>query len=172
MSTPSAHRRADVGFAWAVKSSFVNYIRSSHDGSIEIDDGAAITPSSEFHFELESVGADRSLGQFAFNGEVRFRAHLGFLSIDLRNPRIVMRRETAELAVEDGDGGWLHLAHLSLPEPINEGAVTMWAEAPATLSEEGAELFGGSYSAGEQLAPLTMRLPTAALAPADTGMSG
>lgn len=161
MPTQATQRRADIGLAWALKPTFVDYIRSSRDGSIEIDDDAAITPNSEFHFELESVGSDRSLGQFSFKGTVRFRAHMGFLAIDLRNPRIVMDKRSAELAVEDGAGGWIHLAHVSLPEPAVEDAVTMWLEAPATLTETATDLFGGSYEAGEQLAPLTLRLPTA-----------
>src|SRR5699024_10181979 len=47
------------------------------------------------------------------------------------------------------------MATLELPEPESSDNTLTWADAPATLTSDGAEAFGGFYETGEQLDPVT-----------------
>ncbi|GAA4773565.1 HtaA domain-containing protein [Citricoccus nitrophenolicus] len=161
-----APQRASFGLAWAVKESFVAYIRNSRDGQVTVEDGAGVTPDGRFLFPLEGIGQNATEHQLAFRGKVRFRAHFGLLSVTLETPRLLLRPDAAELAVTDHEGGWRHLAHLDLPVPTDDGPACLWADAPAGLAEAGVELFGDTYHTGEQLAPVTLRLPASSLASA------
>lgn len=161
---PRAPQRAPFGLAWAVKDSFVAYIRNSRDGHITVEDGAGATPDGRFLFPLEGIGRNSTEHQLAFRGKVHFRAHFGLLSVIVESPRLLLRPDTAELGVTDHQGGWRHLAHLVLPAPLDDGPACLWADAPAGLAEAGVELFGDTYGEGEPLAPVTLRLPASALA--------
>src|SRR5699024_7159985 len=50
------------------------------------------------------------------------------------------------------------MATLELPEPESSDNTLTWADAPATLTSDGAEAFGGFYETGEQLDPVTFRV--------------
>src|SRR5699024_7869150 len=93
------------------------------------------------------------------NGSVSFQAHFGMLSVTLSNPRLILRSNTAELAVENGDAGWTHLLHLKLPARELDDQVHMWRNIPTTLVEAGIEMFGNTYNEGQPMAPATLRIP-------------
>jgi hypothetical protein len=156
-------QRAAFGLAWEVKETFVTYIRNSRDGQVTVEDGAGVTPDGRFFFPLEGIGRNATEHQLAFRGKVRFQAHYGLLSVILEAPRLLLREDSAELAISDHHGGWRHLAHLDLPRPVDDGPARLWAAAPATLAEAGVELFGETYTVAEPLAPVTLRLPSISL---------
>lgn len=157
--------RADLGFAWSVKDSFLQYIRGMRDGDIAWNAGAAVTSTGEFFFPLSGVDQVGETKILSFRGTVTFTAHHGMLSVSLSQPRIIIRGESAHLTVEAG-GVEQQIATIDLPPRIHDGDVTMWLTCAVRLSGVGPEQFGGSYADGEELAPLTIRIPTRTVASA------
>lgn len=155
--------RADLGFAWSVKDSFLQYIRGMRDGDISWSAGAAVTSSGEFFFPLADVRRTPTGAMLSFRGIVTFTAHHGLLSVSVRQPRIALRDGLADLSISVGEAEE-KIATLSLPPQIQDGDVAMWLNCPAELAASGPELFGGTYADGEPLAPLTIRIPAAAAA--------
>jgi hypothetical protein len=159
MSEPTVER-ADLGMAWAVKESFVQYVQSMRDGRILVREGAAVTNTRQFYFPFRSL--DHSDGHnfvLQFGGEARFLAHHGLMSVSICNPKIIVGPDGACLSIEQGNE-IVHLAHLDLPAVSVEDGINMWANVPVALTSAGAAVFADSYSAGETLAPLTMRAPS------------
>lgn len=150
---------ADLGMAWAVKESFVQYVQSMPDGRILLREGAAVTNTRQFYFPFRSL--DQSDGNFVlqFGGEARFLAHHGLMSVSICNPKINVGPDGACLSIEQGNE-IVHLAHLNLPAVSVEEGINMWANVPVALTSAGAAVFADSYSAGETLAPLTVRAPS------------
>ncbi|PVZ53871.1 HtaA domain-containing protein [Arthrobacter sp. H-02-3] len=158
--------RADLGMAWAVKDSFVNYVKAMNDGRIILSDGAAVTSTRQFYFpfkHLEQSGSTSFV--LHFGGEARFFAHHGFMSVLLRHPRIEVTPDSACLSIEPEQGReWLRLAELDLPAGLTEDGVTMWDSVVTKLADAGVATFGDSYRAGETLSPLTVRAPALTVA--------
>lgn len=149
----------DIGLAWGVKKSFIKYIQSSRDGQIVVAGGAGVTETDEFYFPLDKMTPYKAETQLSFNGTVRFQAHLGMLSVTVANPRLILRSDTAELAVENGEDGWTHLLHLELPPRELDKQIHMWRNIPTTLVEAGIDMFGNTYNKGQPMAPATLRIP-------------
>lgn len=152
--------RADLGMAWAVKESFVQYVQSMRDGRILLSEGAAVTNTRQFYFPFRSL--DQSDGNnfvLQFGGEARFLAHHGLMAVSISNPTIKVGPGGAYLSIEQGNETVL-LADLGLPAVSVEGGINMWANVSVALTTAGAAVFADSYSAGETLAPLTMRAPS------------
>jgi hypothetical protein len=152
------HERADLGMAWAVRSSFITYVSGS-GGTIELADGAAMTDAGEFYFPPKAESLSDRDSILGFRGSVRFRAHFGMLDVLIADP--IVRRgpdRTATLSVHTGKG-MTSVAVIAQGETIREAGVTMWLNSPTSLTATGAELFGGSYVPGESMASLTIRVP-------------
>lgn len=152
--------RADLGMAWAVKDSFVRYVQSMRDGRILLREGAAVTKTRQFYFPFRSL--DQSDGDnfvLQFGGEARFLAHHGLMSVSISHPKIDVGPDGAYLSIQQGNE-IVRLADLSLPAVSVEDGVSMWADIQVALTSPGAAVFADSYSAGEILAPLTMRAPS------------
>lgn len=155
--------RADAGLAWAVKTSFSQYVRTLRDGRIAVDGGAAMTSTGEFYFPF--VGASQRSGRTSleFGGVVRFVAHYGLLAVEIARPTVQLGGDgRSSLSIADGAAGQ-QLADVDLRDPIHDAGITMWRSAAATLSAGAVDLFAATYPAGEALAPLTLRVPTSAL---------
>lgn len=150
--------RADLGFAWSVKDSFLQYVRGMRDGNVAWGAGAAVTSEGEFHFPLLAARRFADATMWSFGGNVQFTAHHGLLSVSIGEPRIALRDGEADLLIHAGDAV-KRIAVIDLPPRIQDGDVTMWLRCGVTLVDHGAELFGGIYPAGESLAPLTLRVP-------------
>lgn len=153
--------RADLGFAWSVKDSFLQYIRGMRDGDIAWGAGAAVTSEGEFYFPLAAARRSADAMMLSFRGNVQFTAHRGLLSVSIADPRIALRDGEADLLLRVGDAEE-RIAVVHLSPRIQDGDVTMWLRSGVTLVDYGAELFGGTYPTGESLAPLTLRVPAGA----------
>lgn len=145
--------------AWGVKTSFISYIRNSLDGEIRATDGAAETADGKYYFPLARVWGNSEQLLVILRGIVHFYAHMGLLSISIQHPRLLIRESTAELAVKGREDEWLHLAHLQLPDSMDSDSGIVWEVRRLSLTSEGTQLFGETYSEGEALAPLTIRIP-------------
>ncbi len=162
MEPPPFPVRADLGFAWSVKDSFLSYVSGMRDGDIAWDAGASVTNDGEFYFPLRAAHRATDALMLLFCGSVRFTAHHGLLSVSITNPRITIRDGAADLLLRVGNSDE-RIAILKLPPRIEDGDVTMWLRSGVALADFGSELFGGSYAAGEPFAPLTLRVPTRVL---------
>jgi len=151
---------------WGVKETFRSYIGGA--GQISVSDGATRNPDGTFRFPLVggTLDTETGFGEVQLGGSVNFWAHGGALDITVANPRVVLA-ETDALLFADSK---------SLPmgpgEPIDDnrdlialdtGAVApaigataiQWNEIPATLTGNGAPVFG-RYPAGTEMDPLTV----------------
>lgn len=158
MNTPRFDARADLGFAWSVKDSFLQYIRSMPDGSIHWGEGASVTRDGQFYFPLVSVRQTPAGSDLQFGGEVRFLAHRGLLAVTLSAPLIRVSRTTAVL-INGIDGARDELCQIDLPVQTHDDDVLMWLDAPVTLTSPGSDLFAGTYALHEVMAPMTIRIP-------------
>ncbi|QOI65496.1 HtaA domain-containing protein [Arthrobacter sp. TES] len=157
--------RADLGMAWAVKDSFVRYVQSMRDGRILLRDGAAVTNTRQFYFPFKNLDqADGDSFVLQFGGEAHFLAHHGLMSVAICNPKIEVGPDGAYLSIKQGNEA-VRLADLRLPAVSMEDGVNMWADIQVALTGQGAAVFADSYSAGEILAPLTMRAPSVVKVP-------
>jgi len=150
--------RADLGFAWGVKESFLNYVRAMPGGFIGCGVGAGVTSTDEFYFPLAAVDRSGEALRLEFRGEVKFVAHHGLMTVTLADPIIDLQAHGAILSVRAGETESM-IATIDLPAMVDHDGVAMWRDAPTRLAGKGPEMFGGNYAVGEQLAPLTLRIP-------------
>ena len=136
---------------WAVKESFIEYVRALEDGSIDAFDGAEWEDGA-FVFPGEASGD----GGVSFTGGVRFRGFAGMLDVRLAEPMI------------EGDGAGMRLTALVGPESIaarapiatldateQPRAGESWTATPK-LTFEGVRIFGDVYQVGAELAQLVV----------------
>jgi hypothetical protein len=136
---------------WAVKKSFIDYVRGLSDGTIEAFDGCQ-ADDGVFVFPGESAGD----GGLSFTGGIRFTGFAGMLDVRLVDPMI------------EGDGVDRTLTALVGPKSIAarvaiatvEGAGPLrggepWTATPK-LTFEGVRVFGDVYQVGTELAPLVL----------------
>lgn len=150
--------RADLGFAWGVKETFLSYVRAMPGGFIGCGGGAGVTNTDEFFFPLADVSSAEHVLRLEFRGEVKFIAHQGLMTVTLKDPIINMQAHQAALSVRAGEGQ-IAIATIELPEMVDDDGVAMWRNATTRLAGNGPEMFGGNYVLGETLAPLTLRVP-------------
>lgn len=142
---------ARTSLRWAVKESFVRYVATS-GGRVSCGNGAQWM-AGEFDFaadEVSSHGESR-----AFLGDVLFVAHGSLLRVALGLPRIDIVGEAAAVSAltDPADPTTrIEIARAvrgSAPEDAD--GRTAW---DASLTAEGARIFGGNYPPGAELAPL------------------
>lgn len=146
--------RADIGLAWGIKDSFLDYLDRIGDAQIELRDGAATTSTGQFFFRFDS----RDDHTLRFRGTVALHAHFGALELRLSDPQIELGGSTVVLTIT-GPERRLPLLDLTWPQGVEEHGVEMWRDAPAVLTPDACHLFGGAYSGGEPFAPVTARVP-------------
>ena len=162
-----------VELDWGFKESFRAYLDSSiAHGAWEVADGA--TYAAPLFGFTGSGGYDAETGDadLAFGGSVRFTGHEGVLDTTISNLRVVVdgdravllldvsgsRRDGGEVAAEAVEFATLDLA---AAERTTEGDVVTIAGIPAVLTPAGSAAFG-TYDAGSDLDPLTLRIPVGA----------
>ncbi|SHN12936.1 HtaA domain-containing protein [Cryptosporangium aurantiacum] len=151
------------GLRWAIKRSFVDYVRRMPDGKGFVSAGAFPAGPHDIVFPPEAAGRrtapDGTAERYwTFHGDVRFSGHFGMLFVQFAEPRIDLRGEQGELSIADGSER-LSLATLRIaPVPTDED-VELWAGTEVALTESGAGLFNDVYPVGEQLEDLLITLP-------------
>jgi len=134
---------------WAVKESFIDYIRRLDDGTIDVFDGCSLD-DGVFLFPGES---ERD-GSMLFRGGVRFTGFAGMLDVRIVDP--LVETAGAEGAFSALVGPPSIAARVTLA--MLEGAPSRrshqrWTASPR-LTFEGARIFGDVYPVGTELAPL------------------
>ncbi|SDT72846.1 Htaa protein [Streptomyces sp. TLI_053] len=175
---------------WGIKQSFLTYVTGPiAKGTWALTGGAATVSGSGFRFHSATGSYDPANGALtaAFSGGVRFTGHEenGTNALDLSIGRLTFRaaaggaaglyadvssksRETGQVS----NASQAKLAELSLAGVDLRGAAgtLSLSNVPATLTDAGAKAFGGFYTAGTALDPvsLSVNLPAAQATPTPT----
>ena len=139
---------------WAVKPSFVRYVRTIAAGSCEAVSGAQEDPDGTFVFPLAEASESTDGWVLSFGGSVRFSAHHGFLDVDLRDPVLAVAPGGAELSIATAEGGRVVIATADPVAPAERAGPARWEGLVPRLTEAGVEVFGNAYPLGSELAPL------------------
>ena len=169
---------------WGVKESFRNYVVGPiGKGQITVADGARSNDDGTFSFTAGKGTYDLGSHSItaAFDGKVTFQAHKSgdawSLDMVISQVRVTTDNATktgkviADVSSKDMSTGEtvlyddVELAALNLtgiaPETDNLG-YTWLKSIPATLTEAGAPAFGGFYTAGSALDPVTLKVKATA----------
>ncbi|MFD7641410.1 HtaA domain-containing protein [Kitasatospora sp. NPDC059795] len=160
---------------WGIKASFLTYVTGPvANGKWALSGGASTVGGSVFRFHSATGSYDPETGRLsaAFQGGVRFTGHQenGGNALDLSISRLTVKADPdggaalyADVSSKSRQTGSTsstaqsRLADLSLSGVSLKGAsgtVTL-SRVPATLTSAGAAAFGGFYTAGTALDPLT-----------------
>ncbi|MFT4051485.1 MAG: HtaA domain-containing protein [Microbacterium sp.] len=136
---------------WAVKDSFLRYVRVIAAGTVTVSGGAGEHAEGGFFWPLREARRDDDDLVLEFAGSVRFTAHAGFLDVELRDPQLRLGGALSALSVaaEAGEG------RLTIATLVGEGGDALVPR----LTEAGVPVFGDVYPAGTEFAPLTARVP-------------
>ncbi|MCU1513213.1 MAG: hypothetical protein JWO10_303 [Microbacteriaceae bacterium] len=157
---------------WGVKSAFRSYI-TGPIASGSITTTGVSTSGGAFVFPQSGSGdfsTETSTGSAAYSGSVRFYGHAGALDITLRNPVVTVNSATTgTLTVTSGSNSvavaTLDLAAGSRSTP---NGTLSYSAVPATLTAQGVSVFGGNYTAGTALDPVSFVIGSAGSSSAGT----
>jgi Tol biopolymer transport system component len=160
------------GLSWGFKASFRAYV-SNGNGNPPLSGlgGATIDPGGSFAFPVDGGQfEDGQTPRAVVNGEGEavfcFPSH--FFRIAMLNPTATIDGPQSRLTADiDSNlygteyGPWrTDVATLDSsavePQYSNDGQTVTWAAVPATLTADGAAAFGGLYTAGTALDPVTV----------------
>ncbi|WP_338180424.1 HtaA domain-containing protein [Jatrophihabitans sp.] len=150
-----------LGLVWAIKRSFVEYVRRMSDGKGWIGDRAVPFSDDRIFFTYD---ADASRpGAWSFQGDVRFSGHFGMLFVRLANPTVTLVDGRASLTIEESSetarADRLELVTMRLDLMETVGGVEYWYGTDAVLAAGGVELFNNVYAVGEPFEPLVLVVP-------------
>lgn len=150
-----------VTLNWGVKQSFRGYVEGS-GGTIEAGAGATRGADGTFSFEGapgEALALDaegRPTGRTGFQGELRFQAHGGMLSVFMADPALEVGEAGAFITVADTPSRTrrVPLAKLDLAKAgrDDEGALVI----PAVMAMEGWQVLGDHYMGGTPIDPVRL----------------
>ncbi len=157
---------------WGVKESFRSYISGSiANGSWTTAGGASYeTPLFGWSNPVGEIDAETGEGSVSFTGSINFTGHDGVLNLLLANPTLVLAGDgTAQLLLDTRSNnaqGELVIdeqqAYLGKIEGIEQADPArgefVFADAPAVLTADGADAFGGFYASGDALDPVALSL--------------
>ncbi|OEV29178.1 hypothetical protein AN219_17940, partial [Streptomyces nanshensis] len=168
---PAAGTIVDGNLDWGVKKSFREYVTGPiADGKVNLSGGAEST-SGGYRFPKGGGEAGSGSLDASFQGGVRFLGHEegGSYSLDLTFSNLRVKAAgtkgtlVSDVRSKDRESGKvsthkaLSVASLKLKagalDPV-EDVVTV-KKAPATLTADGSEAFGGFYKPGDKLDPVT-----------------
>ena len=148
---------------WGVKASFRSYITGPiAAGGWTVDGGA--TDATPFGWSSGSGAADAAgaTGSVSYPGSVHFVGHGGVLDILFANPAVVQSSaSSATLYVDTATATGVPLATLDLASGANgsSAGTVAFSGVPASLTADGAAAFGGFYTAGTALDPVSFSWP-------------
>jgi hypothetical protein len=136
---------------WAVKESFLDYVRGLSDGTIDTFDGCEVE-DGVFVFAGESAGD----GGLSFTGGIQFTGFAGMLDVRLVDPMIEgdgIDTTVTALVGPKSIAARVAIATVESAGPLRGGAA--WTATPK-LTFEGVRVFGDVYQVGTELAPLVL----------------
>ncbi|AXH35000.1 hypothetical protein DVJ78_05860 [Humibacter sp. BT305] len=170
--------------SWGVKESFRTYITGPiAKGSISTSGVADNGSSYGWSGGSGAYNPSDSLGRVSYSGSVHFTGHGGQLDMTVANPRIQITGPSsavllADISSKQLSGGTVSVSGTIATLSLSAGASSStsssvsYSGVPATLTEYGASAFGGFYSAGAALDPVSFTWPLGADVPCDTTTDG
>lgn len=154
---------------WAFHRGFSGYVARLPDGRVEAVEGAEVLEDGTFRFPashdaVTDTGPERPRSH-RFTGAVRFTGHHGMMAVTLSAPALEPPPPGAGAGagspwalIDDpfAPGERMTLAGLAIPSGADVGQTS----AAPQLTEEGSDLFLGTYPPGTPLEPLTLIDPT------------
>lgn len=175
---PTTIDLVDGTLDWGLKQSFRNYVVSPiAGGQITLAEGAERNGDGTFAFTDGTGSYDLSTHSVAtaFDGSVHFSGHSGQLDLKLSDLRLETQGRDGGVIIADVTVGEdttedVEFAELDMSEvrPGGEDGEMIFADIPATLTEDGAQAFVSPlspepmYPAGTELDPATLTISTAA----------
>ncbi|WP_085529075.1 HtaA domain-containing protein [Kocuria massiliensis] len=162
--TPSAQGTVSAAsLNWGVKSSYRNYISGGiAQGKWDLTDTQY--SNGAFTWSNGSGSYENGSGSVSFPGSVHFTGHHGLLDQMISNVKLEFAqgegRIIAQVSYKDMQGKQhndlqIALARVDLSSlKVDGGKISLHA-AKTSLTKEGADFFGGFYSEGQELDPLT-----------------
>lgn len=140
---------------WAVKSSFLHYVRTIGAGSYEVLDGAIAGADEVFEFPLlDAVESAENL-TLSFGGGVHFTAHHGFLDVIIREIRVEFaERGTISIATTGGERAIIAVTPAAAP--VETDGVLRWEDMVPSLTELGVAVLGNAYPTGAEMSPMNV----------------
>ncbi|WP_238009938.1 HtaA domain-containing protein [Dactylosporangium sp. AC04546] len=178
-AAPAAAAPAEVDSGhldWGFKASFRAYV-STGNGTPPIGaaNGATINANGTFRFPVTGGSYDAASGAATVNygGTVVFSYPAHFFTITVANPTVQLDGATrvlkadVDLAATGGGFEPVHVvqavvATIGAGDAVVDGTSVSWTNLAVTMTETGASAFGGFYSAGSALDPLTSAVTLAA----------
>jgi hypothetical protein len=138
---------------WGVKESYRQYVTGPiANGEITVAAPATENPDETYHFP-DATGtftAETCAIDVAFAGGVNFYGHDGQMDLDVAD--VSVKSTTGSLALYSGA---THIADVAVTElAVANGTITVDGAA-ATVSADGVDFFGGFYTAGTALDPVS-----------------
>jgi hypothetical protein len=153
--------RTLLGLDWGVKTSFRRYVSRMVDGVCEVGRGAAPAGGGAFRFPAAASSPVLWDGgiPIEFSGILRFVAHGGILSLTIVDPRIERGEAGGPLVLSIADGAGSGAQRIPFAQLVPRAAddPSTGLSFEAVLTAEGASLFMGNYTAGEDLDDVTVR---------------
>lgn len=145
---------------WAVRESLLGYVTRIARGTYEVSGGASEGDGGVFAFPLRSAVQEGADWRLSFAGSVRLQAHHGLMDILIADPEIVVGPDGGVLATHlaDQPDGLLAVVALDAAEAEADAADLTWTGVPTHLAPAAVDLFGTVYPAGEEMAPIEMRI--------------
>lgn len=151
---------ADVGMAWRIKASFVDYVSQIAGSTIQTSGGAGVTPGGEYFFALDSQDFHPTnlTGVLKFRGSVDFAAHFGALKLSITDPLISFSEGSGLLSAIVSAGKRQDLCILAPAVPVIDGSTLMFSDVPTFLAPSAEALFNNVYRGGEPFSPVLLRI--------------
>ncbi|AWE42820.1 HtaA domain-containing protein [Actinobaculum sp. 313] len=162
---------------WGLKSSWRDYLaRPFVGGQTSASGGASVNADGTYHFPVasgQSFDPDNA-GTLALSGAIHSTGHEGVLDITFSNPVISYipnGTSTLQMTVSSKDQatgemqnyGQVNFATLSGSSVVTNGLTSTINFSTVTLTDAGAAGFGGFYSAGTSLDPITVTVTGSAV---------
>lgn len=148
--------RRDTGLVWGLKDRFLDYVERWPGSTVDLAPGSGRLPDGRFYFAPDP---QRPAGAWWFRGGLRIRAHEGLLDVTVADPRVEARGSAHVLTADTwNEDRWERLvfADLACARTAEDGILVVTAT--ASLHHEATGVFDGTYVAGEDLAPVHLRL--------------
>lgn len=157
---PAAAEITDAALDWGVRRTYREFVTGDiADGGWELADGAQ-DGGALFRFPDGTGELDAEAGALTavFAGSLHFTGNDLDLLIDAVRVEVAdgSGTMTADVTTADGTAEAQPLVTFEVPELAVEGGLFHLSEAPAELTAEGAEAFGGLYAEGTVMDPLTL----------------
>lgn len=158
-SSQATRESIEPGIYWGVYESFISYIMGNPDGQIYGDDGIETDGRGQFRFPVDSFSCTADEWRIGSQGVLQFVAHMGMLNIAVARPELILTRSEGVLTIDGGKRGRVPLATVaSRPPSLLEDKWLVFPPLSVTLTDEGAELFGGSYETQTEFDPVRIVL--------------